>query len=326
MKRDNTIDLLRGIAILVVYLGHSILYHPIEMEAMYPWCHWLVTSIISFNMPMFFILSGYLFAKSQKGVKESYEGKVKRLLIPYLFTMAILIGMKLVLPTSMSYNKSVGGGFSSLVINALCYGGDCWFVYVMFIICVILIPFKKLLNRTWIPMIFIAALTGLYFLKVMPNFMKLGDVSYFMEFFLAGYIMKNMWPNMKTFCAKYWYVTIPLFLLANLLFVMPLTKIPFVFRFILPFTGFFASQSMAELLAKKETALSKSIAYCGKYSLQFYLFTFCYPIIRWGIVSVLHVTNPFVILLSVFVLQLITITIIVEISRRIQFLKIPCGY
>ena len=114
MTRDTTIDLLRGLAILVVYLGHSILYHPIEMEVMYPWCHHLATSIISFNMPLFFILSGYLFAKSRKRVKEQYEGKVKRLLIPYLFTMAILIGMKLVLPASMSYNSAVGGGINLL--------------------------------------------------------------------------------------------------------------------------------------------------------------------------------------------------------------------
>ena len=109
MNRDNTIDLLRGIAIIVVYLGHSILYHPIAMETMYPWCHQLATSIGSFNMPLFFILSGYLFSKSRKDIKDQYEGKVKRLLIPYLFTMAILIGVKLVLPPSMSYNQAVGG-------------------------------------------------------------------------------------------------------------------------------------------------------------------------------------------------------------------------
>ena len=77
---------------------------------------------------------------------------------------------------------------------------------------------------------------------------------------------------------------------------------------------------------REKNYVVKYIEYCGKYSLQFYLFTFCYPIIRWGIVSVLHVTNPVVIILSVFVLQLITITIIVEVSRRVKWLKIPCGY
>jgi len=72
--------------------------------------------------------------------------------------------------------------------------------------------------------------------------------------------------------------------------------------------------------------VAQYIEYCGKYSLQFYLFSFCYPIIRTVIVSVMHITNPYVIVTSVFVLQLIAITIIVEITRRIKWLKIPCGY
>lgn len=326
MKRDNAIDLLRGIAILVVYLGHSILYHPIAMQDLYPWCNTLGRAIESFNMPLFFILSGYLFAKSQKGIKDQYEGKIKRLLIPYLFTMTIIVSMKLILPASMSYNSAVGGGIKSLLINALFYGGDRWFVYVLFLIYVILIPLKKLLDKQWLSALLIIFLVGVYFFKEMPEFMRLIDVSYFMVFFLTGYLMKEVWPNIKRYCSKCWYITIPAFLLANLVFVLPLTNLAFVFRFVLPITGFLACQSIAEMLANNASTPVRYIAYSGKYSLQFYLFTFCYPIIRWGIVSVMHITNPVLILLSVLVLQLITITIIVEISRRIRFLKIPCGY
>lgn len=326
MKRDNTIDLLRGIAILFVYLGHSILYYPIDMQEQYPWCQVLGLSISSFNMPLFFLLSGYLFAKSQKGMKAQYEGKMKRLLIPYLFTMTIIIGMKLILPTSLSYNSAVEGGFKSLVINALFYGGDRWFVYVLFLIYVILIPFKRILDNKWLPVVLVIALTGVYFLNIMPDFMKLDRVCYFMIFFLAGYMMKDVWPNVKTFCLKYWFITIPVFMFVNLAFVLLLSKLPFIFRFVLPFTGFFACQSISELLARKEKAPVKYIEYLGKYSLQFYLFPFTYPFIRWGVVTFLQITNPIVILLLVFVLQLITVTPIVEITRRIRFLKIPCGY
>lgn len=196
----------------------------------------------------------------------------------------------------------------------------------MFLIYVVLIPFKKQLDNKWIPGVIMIILTVIYFLKVLPSFMKLDDVFYFMVFFLAGYMLKEKWQSVKVFCSKYWYVTITVFILVNLVFVMWFAKIPFVFRLILPFTGFLVCQSFAEMLSSKTSVPVKYIAYCGKYSLQFYLFSFCYPIIRWGIVSVMHITNPVVILLSVFILQLITITIIVEISRRIRFLKIPCGY
>ena len=108
--RDCSLDLGKGLAILFVYLGHSILYHPISMSATYPWCHHLDLFIVSFNMPMFFIISGYLFSKTKKSTTELYKGKTMRILLPYLFTMLILVCVKLMLPASMSYNSAVRGG------------------------------------------------------------------------------------------------------------------------------------------------------------------------------------------------------------------------
>ena len=81
--RDRSLDLAKGLAILFVYLGHSILYHPIQMVKI-PWCHMMDRFIVSFNMPMFFIISGYLFSKSQKSAAELYKGKTLRILVPYL--------------------------------------------------------------------------------------------------------------------------------------------------------------------------------------------------------------------------------------------------
>jgi fucose 4-O-acetylase-like acetyltransferase len=93
-------------------------------------------------MPMFFIISGYLFSKTHKSTGELYKGKALRIFVPYLVTMAIIIGMKLVLPMDMSYNQSVSGGLRSMIANALLYGGDRWFVYVLFIIFIFLIPIR----------------------------------------------------------------------------------------------------------------------------------------------------------------------------------------
>jgi len=35
MIRDRSLDLGKGLAILFVYLGHSVLYHPIQMIRLY---------------------------------------------------------------------------------------------------------------------------------------------------------------------------------------------------------------------------------------------------------------------------------------------------
>lgn len=173
-----------------------------------------------------------------------------------------------------------------------------------------------------------AMLIGVYFLDFLPNIFALDKVFHYMVFFIAGYAMGEYYPSIKQWSLKYWWLAYGVFIVVNIVLIDMLCKVPFVFRFILPFTGTLAVMTMAFQLEKviEKSKVAQYIEYCGKYSLQFYLFTFCYPIIRTVIVSVLHVTNPFVILISVFVLQLIAITIIVEISRRIKWLKIPCGY
>ena len=326
--RDRSLDLGKGLAILFVYLGHSILYHPIQMGKLYPWCHMLSLFIVSFNMPMFFIISGYLFSKTRKSTTELYKGKTMRILVPYLFTMLILVCMKLVLPASLSYNSAVGGGVKSLIVNALCYGGDRWFVYTLFIIFLLLIPIRDWLRNKWIALGLIAVLIVVYFLDFLPTMFALDKVFHFMVFFIVGYALNEYFPSLKLWSLKYRWLVYAVFFVVNIVFVESLYKVPFVFRFILPFTGTLAVMTMAFQLEKviEKSKVAQYIEYCGKYSLQFYLFTFCYPLIRWGIVSVLHVTNPFVILTSVFVLQLIAITIIVEVTRRIKWLKIPCGY
>lgn len=326
--RDRSLDIGKGLAILFVYLGHSILYHPIQMIHLYSWCHVLERFIVSFNMPMFFIISGLLFSKSRKNTLELYKGKTIRILIPYLFTMAILVCVKLVLPVSMSYNSATGGGGKSLIINALCYGGDRWFVYTLYLIFILLIPIRHLLKIKLLDVALMAVFIGIHFLFNLPELFALDKIVHYIVFFIAGYAIGDYYPNIKTWAFKWWWLIYAAFVLANIVFIKTLSHVLFVFRFVLPFTGTMALMTMAFQLEKviKRSKVVQYIEYCGKYSLQFYLFTFCYPIIRTVIVSLLHITNPFVILASVFILQLIAITIIVEITRRIKWLKIPCGY
>ena len=214
--RDRSLDLGKGLAILFVYLGHSILYHPIQMNSMYTWCRLLDYFIVSFNMPMFFIISGYLFSKSRKSTAELYKGKTMRILVPYLTTMAIIIGMKLVLPASMSYNPAVGGGIKSLLINALCYGGDRWFVYTLYIIFLILIPARNLLKNKWLDAGLMVMLIGIYFLDFLPAIFALDKVFHFMIFFIAGYSMEEYYPAIKEWSMKFWWLVYAVFVLAIL--------------------------------------------------------------------------------------------------------------
>ena len=82
MVRDKTLDITKGIGIILVIIGHFS-FLPLQV--------WKF--IFSFHMPLFFIVSGYLF--KPKGIKESLSKDFKRLMIPYFVTCLIILAFYL---------------------------------------------------------------------------------------------------------------------------------------------------------------------------------------------------------------------------------------
>lgn len=77
-KRIEWIDVAKGLAIFLVIVGHTI--HPHSFS-------WTV--IFTFHMPVFFIISGFLY--KPRDPSEIVAKKSKRLLIPYISTCLILL-------------------------------------------------------------------------------------------------------------------------------------------------------------------------------------------------------------------------------------------
>ena len=91
-KRVYKLDNLRGLAILLVVFGHSIILYSnswnlIQTSVHVPTLSYIKDIINLIQMPLFFSLSGYLFAYSKKktNVPAFILAKLKRLLIPYFF-------------------------------------------------------------------------------------------------------------------------------------------------------------------------------------------------------------------------------------------------
>lgn len=72
MQRIEYIDILKGIAMLSVIVGHYFNNGIIG------------TLIWSFHMPLFVIISGYFF--QQKNIKDIFKQNAKSYLCPYLLT------------------------------------------------------------------------------------------------------------------------------------------------------------------------------------------------------------------------------------------------
>lgn len=83
-KRNQVIDMARGLGILLVVLGHN----PLIWKDSGEWYR----IIFSFHMPLFFFLSGTVF-NSQKTIKETIADKIDGLLKPYvviLFSIGLI--------------------------------------------------------------------------------------------------------------------------------------------------------------------------------------------------------------------------------------------
>ena len=78
-KKIKWIDIAKGLAIILMVIGHTIPYNTFNIF------------IFSFHMPLFVILSGitYKMPKNKDDIKNRIKKYVKQLLIPYFFTLLI---------------------------------------------------------------------------------------------------------------------------------------------------------------------------------------------------------------------------------------------
>lgn len=80
-KRIGYIDIAKGIGIILMIIGHM----PIKNE-------YIKNFIFCFHMPLFFLISGYLFKYKEN--KECLKNIAKKLIIPYIVTCVAVIGYK----------------------------------------------------------------------------------------------------------------------------------------------------------------------------------------------------------------------------------------
>jgi len=81
-KRIGYIDIAKGIGIILMIIGHM----PLKNE-------YISNFIYCFHMPLFFIISGYLF--TYKDNKECLKNIVRKLLVPYIITCIAIIVYKI---------------------------------------------------------------------------------------------------------------------------------------------------------------------------------------------------------------------------------------
>lgn len=128
-KNYIELDYLKGIAIILVILGHSFSFTGFDLlnKEKYFAYYYIFNTIYSFHMPLFFIVAGFLSNK-EYFIKPFYLSKIKRLLIPYIFINIIDY-----IPRHM-FKNFVNNSENSLFRIIFYSGVATWFIYTLFMI------------------------------------------------------------------------------------------------------------------------------------------------------------------------------------------------
>ena len=270
MKQYDYITLSKAFGIILVVVGHftSSIYMPeyyIRMK----------NFIFSFHMPLFMVLSGFLFQMSlyKKPDKISVipflKKKFLRLMVPYFFISFAIAALNFIIGQSMPVKRMVDWRYL-LEIFYTNVGGSAvflWFMYTLFMIFVIAaicMRFKK-------GVVILGALSiALYFIP-MPQLFYLSFVHSFIVYFWGGMVLFLLMEKVKVQMSAVHIAGSALILILAFYFRAWFSDdyIGQLLNLICGFAGSYLIVSVSHWLAERED--SKILMSLGKYSAYIYL-------------------------------------------------------
>ena len=207
-QKLNQISFLFVFATFLVVLGHS----DITLDCRDLWIYkWVYT----FHMPLFFLVSGFLFAytnpeeKMRQLNKERFLWKkVKRLLLPYLFISSVIFVIKSLFIKTEQMQHPLTFDVESY-LNMLFFHpvGFMWFLPALFVIFVMSVLVHRFIWNKYLQMggVILCFLLG----AVIPDipFFKISSAIYFSGYFALGIVYCTYKKRIDDFLRKYhWYI------------------------------------------------------------------------------------------------------------------------
>ncbi|GKX66103.1 acyltransferase family protein [Inconstantimicrobium mannanitabidum] len=300
--RYKELDTLKGIGILLVLLGHSFIVYPINVIDHNQTSQLIHAYIYSFHMPLFFIISGFLYnvaRTKQQSYKDFAVNKAKRLLIPYFFITIVDMIPRMLLPALVNQKTDFVDAIEKIVIS----GGFIWFIYTLFFVFMIFHLIKGIFNLSYGKYVFLAVLIMLDLFKDnIPHIelFTMNKVIFYLIFFSIGYIIKDNYDMIKNVLSKNVIV-----ILAAIIFLLTAFRYDTneVLSIIIPFLGIYIAWFIC--LKLKEGKISKFLQECGQFSLQIYVLEGFFLVgCRVILIKIFKLSNDFMIISSMFILQI----------------------
>lgn len=306
------LDVIKGIAILLIILGHSLCEFPInigeQLKVVIPYVN-------GFSLAIFFVASGFLFS-----TKDSWSVFLKkkglRLLLPYVSFCIITILLRFVFaPFTHSGAPSVTDALIRLLT-----GGYYWFLYALFLIMVMC---RLIKNNTALLVVALICL-ALSAIDIKATGVVKRCIN-FIPFFIWGYYIKIYYKSILKCIANtrsnIYLVILPAVYVIIVYTTRQIRGVSFVLE------GIVGSLYVWILSIKivRADACSKFLSYFGHYSLQFYLNHLLIMLPCYYIVSFLPFSCAILLWLLIFIMAVAISWVMLIVEKRLNKLHFLFG-
>jgi fucose 4-O-acetylase-like acetyltransferase len=258
----------KGIGIILVVIGH---FHPHPSPA-----YWdaTVAVIYSFHMPLFFIISGYLFRQGEYGYGDLIKTKTKRLLYPFVTIALAFLIIKYPAGQFVTLESPVtADSVKKLLLDPInSYMPLLWFMHALFLIFAVYPLLGSFLNNTIILLVFLIINTVLG-----NDFLVFGKALGYMPYFVVGLILREKTALSKNTINADWRFIVAPFLLYAIVYVLVRSvdiapECHYFIRFSLGVTGsLFVINLSYAISILSNNKIKKTLIQAGYYSMSIYL-------------------------------------------------------
>lgn len=191
--REKWVDVLKGLLIILVVLGHSIS----ALGASDNYSKSILIAIYTVHMPLFFILSGYVYVPKNVTLVNYIFAKLKRLMFPYLIFAIVntIFDIAFGRCSIKSFFAELGTNwFHILFMTTKSVFSSLWFLptltFALIIFSIIEKKIKGNLNRFLIS-IMLVFFSQIWYLMKMDSVLGIREAMIAQFFVLVGFYVKN---------------------------------------------------------------------------------------------------------------------------------------
>lgn len=253
-ERDLTLDLAKGILIILVVLGHAIQYsYGIEYsQSELYFGNPVFRFIYSFHMPMFMLISGYLFCSSnKKQFRTVITSKLKAIGIPMVSFI--------ILYSFIDYAGMIGNnpwGIVTTFVDSIFRGWMMWFLFSILLNMFVVAALTRISGKRAYQYLMMFALFVISLF--VPDTILLSVHKYMFPFFCLGYAVRDCGIDPYKWYDRWWMMV--LLTLASILAVIWFDTDTYIYTTGFCITGRYSGQLYIDL-KRITVALTVSITF-----------------------------------------------------------------